>query len=102
MIDRKMLKQIEDMQKKMARAHEDLANETVTASAGGGAVTVEMTGHHEVVAVTIDQDAVDPEDVETLQDMVLTAFNAALEKAQELQQEKLGAITGGLNMPGLF
>lgn len=103
MIDRKMLKQIEDMQKKMVKAQEDLANETVTASAGGGAVTVEMNGHHQVVAVTIDADAVDPEDVETLQDMVLTAFNAALEKAHELQQQKMGAITGGLNLPpGLF
>jgi DNA-binding YbaB/EbfC family protein len=101
MMDRKMLKQLEDMQKKMFKAQEDLANETVSASAGGGAVTVEMTGHHEVVSVTIDKDAVDPEDVETLQDMVLSAFNAALEKAQQLQQEKMGAITGGLP-PGLF
>jgi DNA-binding YbaB/EbfC family protein len=90
------------MQKKMVKAQEDLANETVSASAGGGAVTVEMNGHHEVVAVTIDKDAVDPDDVETLQDMVLTAFNAALEKAQEMAQQKMGAITGGLNVPGLF
>jgi hypothetical protein len=102
MLDRKMLKQLEDMQKKMAKAQEDLANETVSASAGGGAVTVEMNGHHLVTAVTIDPDAVDPEDVETLQDMVLTAFNAALDKAQEMAQEKMGAITGGLNVPGLF
>jgi DNA-binding YbaB/EbfC family protein len=102
MMDRKMLKQLEDMQKKMVKAQEDLANETVSASAGGGAVTVEMNGHHEVVAVTIDKDAVDPDDVETLQDMVLTAFNAALEKAQEMAQQKMGAITGGLNVPGLF
>jgi DNA-binding YbaB/EbfC family protein len=101
MMDRKMLKQIEDMQKKMVKAQEDLANETVSASAGGGAVTVEMTGHHQVVAVTIDKDAVDPDDVETLQDMVLSAFNAALEKAQALQQDKLGSIAGGLP-PGLF
>lgn len=102
MMDRKVLKQIEEMQKKMVKAQEDLANETVSASAGGGAVTVEMNGHHEVVAVTIDKDAVDPDDVETLQDMVLTAFNAALEKAQEMAQQKMGAITGGLNVPGLF
>ncbi|HET9495078.1 MAG TPA: YbaB/EbfC family nucleoid-associated protein [Chloroflexia bacterium] len=101
-MDRKMLKQLEDMQKKMLKAQEDLANETVSASAGGGAVTVEMNGHHQVVAVTIDKDAVDPDDVETLQDMVLTAFNAALDKAQEMAQQKMGAITGGLNVPGLF
>jgi DNA-binding YbaB/EbfC family protein len=97
-----MLKQLEDMQKMMLKAQEDLANETVSASAGGGAVTVEMNGHHQVVAVTIDKDAVDPDDVETLQDMVLTAFNAALDKAQEMAQQKMGAITGGLNVPGLF
>jgi DNA-binding YbaB/EbfC family protein len=102
MMDRKMLKQLEDMQKKMLKAQEDLANETVSASAGGGAVTVEMNGHHQVVTVTIDKDAVDPDDVETLQDMVLTAFNAALDKAQEMAQQKMGDITGGLNVPGLF
>jgi nucleoid-associated protein EbfC len=102
MMDRRMLKQLEDMQKKMVKAQEDLANETVTATAGGGAVTVEMNGHHEVMAVTIDPDAVDPEDVETLQDMMVAAFNQALEKAQALAQERMGAVTGGMNIPGLF
>jgi len=97
-----MLKQLEDMQRKMAKAQDDLANETVSASAGGGAVSVEMNGHHLVTAVTIDPDAIDPDDVETLQDMVLTAFNAALDKAQEMAQQKMSAITGGLNVPGLF
>ena len=102
MMDRRMLKQLEDMQKKMLKAQEDLANETVTATAGGGAVTVEMNGHHEVKAVTIDPDAVDPEDVETLQDMMVAAFNQALEKAQALAQDRMGSITGGMNIPGLF
>jgi len=101
-MDRRMLKQIEDMQKKMLKAQADLANETVVGSAGGGAITVEMNGHHEVKAVKIDPDAVDPADVETLEDMVLTAFNQALEKAQELAQQKMSPITGGLNVPGLF
>ena len=101
-MDRKMLKQLEDMQKKMVKAQADLANATVVASAGGGAVTVEMNGHHEVKSVKIDPDAVDPKDVETLEDMVLTAFNQALEKAQEMAQEKMSAATGGLNVPGLF
>jgi nucleoid-associated protein EbfC len=101
-MDRRMLKQLEDMQKKMVKAQADLANETVVASAGGGAVTVEMNGHHEVKSVKIDPDAVDPKDVETLEDMVLTAFNQALEKAQEMAQEKMSAVTGGLNVPGLF
>jgi DNA-binding YbaB/EbfC family protein len=97
-----MLKQLEDMQKKMLKAQEDLANETVTGSAGGGAVTVEMNGHHEVKGVTLDPDAVDPSDVETLQDMLVAAFNQALEKAQELAQQRMGSITGGLNIPGMF
>ncbi len=99
---RALQKQLQQMQQKMVKAQEDLANETVTATAGGGAVSIEMNGHHEVKAVTIDPDAVDPSDVEMLQDMLLTAFNEALEKAQELAQEKMGAITGGMNIPGLF
>jgi hypothetical protein len=97
-----MLKQLQQMQNKMARAQEELANETVTATAGGGAVTVEMNGHHEVVSVKLDPAAVDPDDVEMLQDMVLAAFNDALEKAQDLAQKKMSAITGGLNIPGMF
>jgi len=101
-MDRKMLKQLEDMQKKMVKAQADLANETVTASAGGGAVTIEMNGHYDVKSVKIDPDAIDPEDVETLEDMVLTAFNQAHEKAQEMAEQKMGAVTGGLNVPGLF
>ena len=102
MMDRNMLKQIEQMQKKMMKAQEDLANEIVTATAGGGAVTVEMNGHHEVKSVKIDPDAVDPEDIEMLEDMVLTAVNEAVEKARELAGQKMGSITGGLNIPGLF
>ena len=72
------------------------------APAGGGAVTVEMNGHHEVKSVKIDPDAVDTSDMEMLEDMVLTAFNDALEKAQAMAQEKMGAITGGMNIPGMF
>src|SRR6476661_6045929 len=101
-MDQKMMKQLQQMQQKMMQAQEDLANETVTATAGGGAVTVEMNGHHEVKSVKIDPDAVDPKDIEMLEDMVLTAFNEALEKAQTLAQEKMSAITGGLNIPGMF
>ena len=101
-MDQRMLKQLQQMQNKMVKAQEDLANETVTATSGGGAVTIEMNGHHEVKAVKIDPDAVDPEDIAMLEDMVLTAFNEALEKAQTLAQEKMGAITGGLNIPGMF
>ncbi len=105
-MDARMMKQLKQMQEKMERdmekAEQELASATVTASAGGGAVTVEMNGHHEVKAVTLDPDAVNPEDVEMLQEMLLTAFNEALNKAQILGQEKMGAITGGLNIPGIF
>jgi DNA-binding YbaB/EbfC family protein len=100
---RALQKQMQQMQQKMMKAQEELANATVTATAGGGAVTIEMNGHHEVTAITIEPEAIDPSDVEMLQDMLLTAFNEALEKAQTLQQEKMGAVTGGLNLPpGLF
>ena len=101
-MDAKMMKQLQQMQQKMLKAQEDLANETVTGTAGGGAVTVQMNGHHELRAVKIDPDAVDPGDIEMLEDMVLTAFNDALEKARDLAQEKLGAVTGGMNIPGMF
>jgi DNA-binding YbaB/EbfC family protein len=101
-MDNRMIRQLQDMQKKMEKAQADLVNETVTATAGGGAVTVEMNGHHKVMAITIDPDAVDKDDVETLQDMLLAALDQALEKAQDMAQKKMSAITGGLNIPGMF
>ena len=103
-----MLKQVQQMQAEMAKAQEELKNETVEATAGGGTVTVVMTGELQVKDVKIDPEAVDPDDVELLQDLVLAAFNEALRSAQELQQRKLGAATGGLGdlggglgLPGL-
>jgi nucleoid-associated protein EbfC len=103
-----MLKQVQQMQAEMAKAQEELKNETVEATAGGGTVKIVMTGELQVTDVQIDPDAVDPEDVELLQDLVLAAFNEALRSAQELQQRKLGAATGGLGdlggglgLPGL-
>jgi nucleoid-associated protein EbfC len=101
-MDPRMMKQLQQMQQKLMKAQEDLGNETVTGSAGGGAVTVEMNGHHEVTAVTIDPDAIDPTDPEMLQDMLLTAFNEALNNAQTMAQQKMSAITGGLNIPGMM
>ena len=101
-MDQRMLKQMQQMQNKMLKAQEELANESVTATSGGGAVTVEMNGHHEVLGVTLDPDAVSPDDVEMLQDMLVAAFNEALSKAQDMAQKKMSAVTGGLNIPGLF
>lgn len=90
-----------EMQANMERAQHELAEATIEGTAGGGAVTVVMTGTQELRSVTIAKDAVDPEDVETLQDLVLTAFNDALAKSKELASQRLGGVTGGLKIPGL-
>ncbi len=97
-----MIRQAQQLQAKLAKIQEELGNETVEASAGGGAVTVVVNGHLKVLSVTISPDVVDPEDVEMLQDLVLTAVNEGLQKAQDLGAKRMGALTGGLKMPGLF
>jgi DNA-binding YbaB/EbfC family protein len=89
------------MQADMAQAQEDLAGMTVEGSAGGGAVVVVMTGTQECRAVRIQKDAVDPDDVETLEDLVRAATTDALAKAKQLAADKLGGLTGGLKLPGL-
>ncbi len=94
-------KMIQQLQAKMMKIQEDLGNETVEASVGG-VVTIVMTGHHEVRSVKIDPEAVDPDDVEMLEDTLVTAFNQALEKASELASERMSALTGGMKIPGLF
>jgi DNA-binding YbaB/EbfC family protein len=96
-----LLKQAQKMQQEMLAAQEALKDEVVEASAGGGMVTVRVSGDLNVRSVTIDPQAVDPEDVELLQDMVLAATNEALRSAQELASSKLGAVTGGLGNLGL-
>lgn len=98
----KMMKQVQQMQKQMAKAQEELANEEVEASAGGGMVTVKVSGDLNIKGIKIDKAAVDPEDVEMLEDMVLAATNEALRSAQELAASKMGGITGGMNIPGLM
>jgi DNA-binding YbaB/EbfC family protein len=104
-----MMQQVQKMQKDMERAQQELASETVEASAGGGMVTVKISGDLQVREVRIDPSAVDPEDVEILADMVLAAVNEALRMAQELAERKMGGATagldlgalGGLGLPGL-
>lgn len=101
----KMMKQVQEMQAKMALAQEELSSQTVEASAGGGMVTVVATGALEVREVRIKPEAVDPDDVEMLQDLVTAATNEALRAAQDLASQKLGGATNGLdlpNIPGLF
>jgi nucleoid-associated protein EbfC len=95
-----MLKMAQKMQEEMLAAQESLKDEVVDASAGGGMVTVQVTGDLVVKSITIDPQAVDPEDVELLQDMVLAAVNEAVRAAQELASSKLGGITGGLGCLG--
>jgi nucleoid-associated protein EbfC len=97
----KMMKQVQKMQADMAKMQEALAEEVVEASAGGGMVTVQVTGAIEIKSIKIDPSAIDPEDVEILEDMIMAATNEALRSAQELANKKLGGITAGLNIPGL-
>lgn len=96
-----MMQQVQKMQKDMELAQEELKNEVVEASAGGGMVRVKMSGDLVVREVRIDPSAVDPEDVEILADMVLAAVNEALRTAQEVAERKMGGATGGLDLGGL-
>jgi len=91
----------QQMQRDMARVQEELAAATVSGSAGGGVVTATATGRQEVVAIAIDPSAVDPDDVEMLQDLVVAAVNDALRAARELAESKMSAVTGGLRLPGM-
>jgi DNA-binding YbaB/EbfC family protein len=97
-----MARQMQEMQARLAQIQEALGSETVEASVGGGTVTVVMTGQQQVQSVTIDPEVLDPDDVETLQDLMVAAFNEALRKSQELAGQRLGALTGGLKIPGLL
>ena len=96
-----MLKQVQKMQQDMMAAQEQLKHEEVEASAGGGMVTVKVSGDLVVKSITIAPDAIDPDDPELLQDMVLAAINEGLRAAQELQQSKLGGLTGGMDLGSL-
>lgn len=96
-----MMKQVQQMQAKMAEMQEELAQTEVEGSAGGGMVTVVVNGKFEVVSVSIDPEVVDKDDVEMLQDLVVAAVNQAFQKVQELQAEKMSGLTGGMNIPGL-
>ena len=96
-----MMRQVQKMQQDMMAAQEQLKHEEVEASAGGGMVTVKVSGDLVVKSVTIDPSAIDPDDPELLQDMVLAATNEALRAAQELQSSKLGGLAGGMDLGSL-
>ncbi len=96
-----VMEQIQKLQEELVKAQEALAEETVTVTAGGGVITVVMTGHQRLQSVTIDPDVVDPDDVEMLQDLIVAAVNEAIERSQALAAERLSGLTGGLGLPGL-
>ncbi|WP_180955400.1 YbaB/EbfC family nucleoid-associated protein [Peribacillus deserti] len=97
-----MMKQMQKMQKKMEEAQANLGEEKIEGTAGGGMVTVVVTGHKEIVEVNIKPEVVDPDDIEMLQDLVLAATNDALKKADQLANSTMGQFTKGLNLPGMF
>ena len=93
-----MMKQAQKMQQDLLKMQQELESRTYTAASGGGMVTAEVTGKHELKSLTIEPDAVDPEDVEMLQDMVIAAVNEAMRKAEASASESMAKVTGGLNL----
>ena len=98
----KMMKQAQQLQSKMLKLQEELANKTVETSSGGGMVKVVANGKQQLVSIHIEQEVVDPDDVEMLQDLILAAVNDALTKAQDMVSEEMSKLTGGMNIPGLM
>lgn len=96
-----MMKQMQEMQKKIADAQKEVEETEVVATAGGGVVEIRANGKKEVISIKIDPDAVDPEDVEMLEDMIVAGVNEAMRQAEQISEEKMGKVTGGLNIPGL-
>ena len=96
-----MMKQMQKLQKQMENLEEDLKNQEVTGTSGGGAVEATVNGKKELIRIKIDEAVVDPEDVDMLEYLVLTAVNNAMEEADSVANQKMGKLTGGLNIPGL-
>jgi DNA-binding YbaB/EbfC family protein len=100
-MNRNIMRQAQELQARLAKAQKELAEAEIEASAGGGAVTVTVNGQQQILSVKISPEAINPDDVEMLEDLVLAAVNEALTKSQELAAKRMGKITGGLNIPGL-
>lgn len=96
-----MMNQLRKMQQEMAKAQDEIQTATVDGAAGGGAVKLTMSGDFRVTKVSLDKSAVDPDDVETLEDLIIAAFNDARAKAEEFAAKRMGAVTGGLKIPGM-
>ena len=97
-----MMKQAQKMQQEMLRMQEEMENKTYTATAGGGMVTAEVSGKHQLVNLTIKEEAVDPDDVDMLQDMIIAAVNEAMRTADAEAANNMSRLTGGLNLGGMF
>lgn len=100
-MDKRLLRQAQQLQARLAKAQEELGNITVEGTSGGGAVKVLIDGRQKVHSVEISPEVINAEDAELLQDLVMAAMNEALAKSQELANKHLGSVTGGLNIPGL-
>jgi DNA-binding YbaB/EbfC family protein len=100
-VNRFIMRQAQELQAKLAKAQEELAQATIEVSAGGGAVKVTVNGQQEIKSVKISPEAINPDEVELLEDLVLAAVNEAMAKSKELAAERLGKLTGGLKIPGL-
>ena len=101
-MNKHLIRQAKELQSKLVKAQEELAGMTTEASAGGGMVTVVINGHQNIQSLKISPEAVDPEDVSLLEDLIVAAMNEAIKKSQELAQSHLGALTGNINIPGLL
>jgi len=97
-----IMRQAQQMQQKMSQVQEELAGKTVTASAGGGMVTATVNGKNELLSMQIEKEVISPEDPAMLEDLVVSAVNEALRKAQSMAQSEMRKLTGGMNIPGLF
>ncbi|KPJ99111.1 MAG: nucleoid-associated protein [Desulfobacterales bacterium SG8_35] len=97
-----IMKQAQQMQQKMSQVQNELAGRTVTASVGGGMVSVTVNGKNELLSVQIDKEVINPEDRTMLQDLIVSAVNQGIRKAQDMAQAEMRKITGGINIPGIF
>ncbi|MFW6284316.1 MAG: YbaB/EbfC family nucleoid-associated protein [Desulfosalsimonas sp.] len=98
----KLMKQAQQLQEKMNKLQEEMADKTIEATSGGGMVKAVANGRQQVVSIQIEKEVVDPDDVEMLQDLVLAAVNDALSRAQEMVSEEMNKLTGGMNLPGMM
>lgn len=101
-MDQRILRQAQQLQERLAKIQAELGNETLEVTSGGGAITVVIDGHQRVRSIKMSPEAVDPEDVEMLEDLILSAVNEALDKSREMASKRLSAITGGMKIPGLM